>query len=194
VSGGGGWGTKQGLLSLDPQKTFNEDEETQLDFLNGSIEEQQMSALGNIAKPGDYIQFFAKNPRWQKPSEQRLLYLDPKKRSVVIGTNPSTIDDVPVPETSTQLRIFHGHFGCASQSGIYLSQKSTKSKHDEPEKSKSVSKIDLPYSYVYAWMESAVLPIEERQNKDEDEDEDDEDDDDSVFQGSKFMQEMLKWR
>jgi len=165
VSGGGGWGPKQGLLSLDPQKTLNEVEEPRLVSLDGSLEEQQISALGNIAKPGDYIQFFVGNRRKHISSEKRLNYGDPKKRSVVIGTAPSTIDDVPSPETSTEIKIRPGHFGCASQSGIYISQKSSESKQFGSENPTFSSKVDMPHSYAYGWVESAVLPTWEPQHE-----------------------------
>jgi hypothetical protein len=162
VSGGGGWGAKQGLLSLDPQKTYNEVEEPQLDFVNGSLEEQQISALGSIAQPGSYTQFFVANPgRSHTTPEKRLNYFDPKKRNVVMGTTPSTIDNMPADAVDTadeHARIRGGHFGCVSQSGIYLSKKVPESSLDASESPSFTTKIDIPHSYVYAWMESAVMP------------------------------------
>ena len=165
MSGGGGWGAKQGLLSLDPQRTYNEVEEPQLDFVNGSLEEQQISALGNLAQPGAYIQFFVGNPgKSHTTLEKRLNYFDPKKRNVVIGTTPSTIDDIPidtVDKGGEHVRIRNGHFGCVSQSGIYLSKKDPGSNPNTSESPSFGTKIDLPHSYVYAWMESAVMPQRE---------------------------------
>lgn len=156
-------------MSLDPQRTYNEDEEPPLDFLNGSLEEQQISALGNLAQPGAHIQFFVGNPaRSNTTPKKRLNYFDPKKRSVVIGTTPSTIDDIPtkaVDMSNEHVRIRNAHFGCVSQSGIYLSKKDPVSNPNSSESPPFGTKIDLPHSYVYAWMESAVMPqgeVEER--------------------------------
>ncbi|KAL4897210.1 hypothetical protein BDV59DRAFT_86386 [Aspergillus ambiguus] len=76
MSGGGGWGKKQGLLSLDPEIRFLEPTEngefSSLDRLFSPIDykddglpklDQQLvgselSSLGQVAKEGDYIQFF----------------------------------------------------------------------------------------------------------------------------------------
>ncbi|KAL7655965.1 hypothetical protein ACMYSQ_005101 [Aspergillus niger] len=82
MSGGGGWGKKQGLLSLDPETTFVEaDNEQGLLGLEDLFADQErrplsdisppspaffempqidesMSSLSQAAGPGDYIQFF----------------------------------------------------------------------------------------------------------------------------------------
>jgi hypothetical protein len=81
VSGGGGWGKKQGLLSLDPEVTFRGEASFKheividqvfngsngssspevipdmSDILSGGLEEN-MASLSQVAKPGDHIQFF----------------------------------------------------------------------------------------------------------------------------------------
>ncbi|QSZ32110.1 hypothetical protein DSL72_001679 [Monilinia vaccinii-corymbosi] len=62
VSGGGGWGAKQGLLSLDPQVTYEDIASPRFDYTPQSIEEGQDSTLGNLARRGDHIQFFTINP------------------------------------------------------------------------------------------------------------------------------------
>lgn len=82
VSGGGGWGKKQGLLSLDPETDFGEQHPMSLsvplnqlfrtqstnsdvpdmaalrDVLEGKGLEENMASLSQVASPGDYIQFF----------------------------------------------------------------------------------------------------------------------------------------
>ncbi|KAJ9485851.1 hypothetical protein VN97_g7507 [Penicillium thymicola] len=76
MSGGGGWGKKQGLLSLDPEVSFsgsaNHDDlvtlsqvfdpgTTQLDTLpsiDKGITVDDLSLLSQVATAGDYIQFF----------------------------------------------------------------------------------------------------------------------------------------
>lgn len=157
-------------MSLDPQKTYNEVEEPQLDFSHGSLEVQQISALGNMAEPGAYIQFFVGNPgRLLSTPDKRLNSIDPKKRIVVIGTTPSTIDDIPsttVSEDDDEIRIRNGYFGCVSQSGIYLSKKSSGFDVYDSQRASFGTKIDVPYSYLFSWMDSAVIP---KNDYDEDE-------------------------
>ncbi|OOF99927.1 hypothetical protein ASPCADRAFT_1593 [Aspergillus carbonarius ITEM 5010] len=82
MSGGGGWGKKQGLLSLDPETTFIEtDGEDRLLDLDGLLTvheahsvselpppppaffdmpqlEDSLATLSQAAGPGDYVQFF----------------------------------------------------------------------------------------------------------------------------------------
>lgn len=174
VSGGGGWGAKQGLLSLDPQTIYrNDDVETEprFDWMTHSpqeAEDQQASALGDIAKPGDYVQFFAANiqkprePAVFEPEEPADLPKSPDpdywRRSLVFGTAPSTIDDLP----STPQKRCHepvilqkGHFGAVSERGMYINLPSRQERggRDNPVVQ---SKIDLPYSFSYTDLKSAT--------------------------------------
>ncbi|KAK3953117.1 hypothetical protein QBC32DRAFT_127884 [Pseudoneurospora amorphoporcata] len=81
LSGGGGWGTKQGLLSLDPQDRDSrrktpknneakeeEDEEDDMEglerFLRTLRGEQN---VGDIASPGSWVQFFVAPARLEMP-------------------------------------------------------------------------------------------------------------------------------
>ena len=75
MSGGGGWGKKQGLLSLDPETDFlssdhDADSHPLLelnDLVCGGIDkhpsfesddDDQLPSLSNLVEPGDYVQFF----------------------------------------------------------------------------------------------------------------------------------------
>jgi hypothetical protein len=77
VSGGGGWGKKQGLLSLDPEisfsgsaqrdtlvgldQLFKPTADAELDlppFLEKALVGEDLSLLSQVATPGDSIQFF----------------------------------------------------------------------------------------------------------------------------------------
>ncbi|KAF7894061.1 hypothetical protein EAF00_007575 [Botryotinia globosa] len=62
VSGGGGWGAKQGLLSLDPQMSYEDIVSAPFEYTDQSMEKAQDSSLGNLARRGDHIQFFTINP------------------------------------------------------------------------------------------------------------------------------------
>jgi hypothetical protein len=170
LSGGGGWGVKQGLLSLDPETSYGDISEAQFDFSAGSLEEQQASALGSIAKPDSYIQFFiadnqnetseATEPVSRSGEGPNTPDISRKSRmSTVLGTAPSTIDDQPSEPTGSQnarnaLRrnIFPqvGHFGAVSESGIFLRKNAVDSKGQEIHNAVvATTKIDLPFSYIY---------------------------------------------
>ncbi|BCS22210.1 uncharacterized protein APUU_30435A [Aspergillus puulaauensis] len=78
MSGGGGWGKKQGLLSLDPEMSFGQSSNEGMKPLSGVLSPenrssvygltsppeppmsmQDLSTLSQAAEPGDYVQFFA---------------------------------------------------------------------------------------------------------------------------------------
>jgi hypothetical protein len=151
VSGGGGWGIKQGLLSLDPEMKYVGIEDTRFDFSDESLENQQASALGRLAKEGDYIQFFtsergnvsrqALNPQVRRHSQT--------DNSTVLGAVPSTVDSVPSLGDGAQQIIKRkgpvineGHFGCVSESGMFLHR-------EDPELGNWDTKVDMPYSYLF---------------------------------------------
>ncbi|CAG8950329.1 hypothetical protein HYFRA_00006822 [Hymenoscyphus fraxineus] len=155
VSGGGGWGDKEGLLSLDPQTTYSPIENSELEFPNQTIEEQKTSALGNIAEPGSLIQFFTR----RKASEhERTSILQSSvqhqhtfEKSVVFGAVTDTVDTteekVPekkVPEIDTKVIFYAGMFGFQSSSGMFLRQR------PQPDGSEFTTKIGMPGSYVYS--------------------------------------------
>ena len=171
LSGGGGWGVKQGLLSLDPQSSFNEISEARFDFSTGSLEDQQTSALGKIAEPDAYIQFFIADnttpavPPYAHPGPAGG---DIWQLTTVIGTVPSTVDDQRSGQSSSGARndiiCQTGHFGAVSESGMFLSASSTNEQRvrkagDRIIKEPAIhTKIDLPYSYIYRDMRREAKP------------------------------------
>ncbi|ESZ95834.1 hypothetical protein SBOR_3776 [Sclerotinia borealis F-4128] len=90
VSGGGGWGSKQGLLSLDPQLTHEDIASARFDHSPHSIEEGQDSTLGNLARRGDHIQFFTINPNKLKDYESPM---DDLTSTEISGVDSSVSDD-----------------------------------------------------------------------------------------------------
>lgn len=177
MSGGGGWGVKVGLLSLDPQTSYASIAEAWLDapnFSTTSPSDQQITALGNIAKPGSYIQFFTTHNA-QSEGEPLFTTGSPRKMSVsttIVGTVPSTIDDIPTSkiapdETVQTMRRRIGEFGCVSESGLFIQHtlaignttldKNSSYRQKRQSSSRSLpitrpsfeTKLDLPYSYIY---------------------------------------------
>jgi len=169
VSGGGGWGAKQGLLSLDPQTTYDAIPEARYDYSEGTLEEQQASALGKIAQEGDSIQFFVAHTRkYHDASKLSGKAKGQLRKSIVFGAIPSTIDDIPGPQNTDgtaldpnikPLHIRVGHFGYVSESGMFLHYGPQKNKGSkEPVSVESYTKIDLPYSYLYKDFEAEKSP------------------------------------
>ncbi|KAL9096057.1 MAG: hypothetical protein Q9165_001579 [Trypethelium subeluteriae] len=98
LSGGGGWGKKAGLISLDPgngqASAFQIKDDNMFDDpIDGK-------ALTEIAKPGDYIQFFVPPPA--SSQEYEILYrktpageesVENDSQQLSIGVVPSMIDE-----------------------------------------------------------------------------------------------------
>lgn len=160
MSGGGGWGAKQGLLSLDPETTlFNfASSKARYDFdSNDSKGNDQIQALGNIAKPGSSIQFYISeeagasvpgNDAVPRPKAPRHHVVN----SLAFGCIPSTIDDIPVASSISNMsgdekrflpgiHVIKGQFSAQSDSGIFISLK-------KGYRALS-SKVDVPHSTVW---------------------------------------------
>jgi hypothetical protein len=162
VSGGGGWGIKQGLLSLDPEITHGSNQESPLQFHHGfSPKDEQSQALGEVAKPGDYIQFFI--PGDAMPEAPLVEEANSARReSSVFGTIPSSVDDLPPTisaEETSQLENFvavPGHFGALTEQGIYLSLVRPK----DTQLADFKTKIDIPFT---RFIQNSTRPIQSRE-------------------------------
>jgi hypothetical protein len=137
VSGGGGWGLKQGLLSLDPETTLLNSADTSHNFDSSDYgDNDQIQAFGNIAKPGSWVQFLiSHNLTPSKPIDTvDLGTVEPGFESasnLSFGCIASTVDNMPqpssdpsVPSDDSNLRPsvngFCGHFGAMSEAGIFI--------------------------------------------------------------------------
>ncbi|KAL7935031.1 hypothetical protein V8C35DRAFT_300492 [Trichoderma chlorosporum] len=126
LSGGGGWGAKKGLLSLDPQRThfsLSEEEEMQnfMQSMNG----------GGFTPEGSQIQFFMSAPALPDITE-------PFTPAVAFGV----AGDVAPPRDPEPVDGFIGqHFGALSNSAIYLSGKGLPGGKE--------TKLSIPHSRVY---------------------------------------------
>jgi hypothetical protein len=155
VSGGGGWGLKQGLLSLDPDTTLLKSADDRYNFnTSHSADNEHVQALGNIAKPGSWVQFLISH----QPSPKRPV--DTVDSSNVkpgfefinclsFGCIPSTVDDMPKSSSDPSMLSdekdllpsvygFEGHFGAMSEAGIFI--------RAIENGVVTSSKIDVPYS------------------------------------------------
>ncbi|PCG92335.1 Hypothetical protein PENO1_089150 [Penicillium occitanis (nom. inval.)] len=160
VSGGGGWGKKQGLLSLDPEVTFAagiRSREISLDevftafsetdpvftndlpdFLEGLGLQVNIAQLSQVASPGDYIQFFV-------TSEDDINYKDrstPSTLTYSFGVGSPDESSETSPTTSEGVVVIQNHFGAVSESAISYSQK------DSSQASEYETKISVPGSRI----------------------------------------------
>ncbi|KAL2154347.1 hypothetical protein VTH82DRAFT_3023 [Thermothelomyces myriococcoides] len=129
LSGGGGWGPKQGLLSLDPKTDpLADDDQNLQDFIDSFSREYDGSVDGangdnsSIAPPGWYVQFFVEaaypGPEQYLNSEPRNLDPEERPRSVttVFGTPGAVVGASPLEV----VRSYPGLFGGVSSEGVYL--------------------------------------------------------------------------
>lgn len=125
MSGGGGWGAKKGLLSLDPQtRHFALSEEEELQRFMHSMENS------NFASPGSKIQFFM-------PPGQAMDIPKDISSDIIFG--------IPGPSESASSSIdspLELHFGALSGSGIFLWEQASSTKARGS--AANESKLDLP--------------------------------------------------
>ncbi|KAL7270866.1 hypothetical protein RUND412_006411 [Rhizina undulata] len=117
LSGGGGWGNKAGLLSLDPQgesevSAFAAEFEARMnsgkmDHLGTSHGED--SVLG-IVRPGEWVQFFVAQGS-----------ADPVASGIAIGCVPKSEDGFPGAEKGeNQQVVLEGTFGGLAEKGVWV--------------------------------------------------------------------------
>ena len=130
LSGGGGWGVKQGLLSLDPDSDYKslveQPEATSFPIL-AEDENREIKMFENIVRPGDSITFYA-----NKIHDVAFMGPDASSRHKSLpyhlfqfGTIPSTMDATQAavspktnPKTRAQAVFINKHFGVLSEQGM----------------------------------------------------------------------------
>ena len=121
LSGGGGWGKKAGLLSLDPMPVPSSDspEFGQLDG-PGDLSD----ALQQVAREGDSIQFFISpsatpDVKLPKISQREEVW------GLELGTIPSTTDALPAAakqSKTNKITVYKNMFGALSEGGMVMSR------------------------------------------------------------------------
>ena len=133
LSGGGGWGEKQGLLALDPDSSYSPRQQA---FQSSSGDEQDMEAeklqaLGEVVKPGDMVTFYVGNPSLAQTKilDLRTDFVAHSSlafQSLIFGSLPSTMDVMPdllrtkTSSEESELVILEGCFGMLSEQGMSL--------------------------------------------------------------------------
>jgi hypothetical protein len=158
LSGGGGWGKKAGLLSLDPDVQYStrelrQDEGWKFDFdgADGTTEAQRDQALGQIVKEGESIMFLLAPKLENMPDCPQMRVLGtPKPRrygpknivGLRFGAIPSSIDTVPRQNPSDTdeavVRYYPNYFGMLSEGGMAVTVNTAQGTTGQ-------SKLDVPF-------------------------------------------------
>lgn len=148
MSGGGEWGAKASLLSLDPQTSCGkESEDDELKRFQRSFHGQD-TANGATARPGDYVQFFVEGDPELSGSVNKTLRPTSRARypSIAFGVGEfgkkgytTATVDTSVTKPSRLVQLADNHFGAFSAEGMYLE---TEPHHGK--EVKSTTKINVP--------------------------------------------------
>lgn len=166
LSGGGGWGKKAGLLSLDPDSQYSTRElrgDHGWDFtFEGDTTEEMMAAgrkqaLGEIVKEGERIVFFLLGPKnlLKDPGADTSSYFP----AFVLGALPSSTEneqfDAEARHESgeaAELKHYPWRFGALSEGGMALNV-------SQPGGPTTQTKVDAPYAVMTAYCFREEKPV-----------------------------------
>lgn len=178
TSGGGGWGKKQGLLSLDPAFDLSTVQDTgSLDHLFEQSEPGSDESALNAVTPGDYVQFFAKfDPDQHSVTSTKSLtvadvntsvwegrsWTKGESHSIQLGILPSRDDPIKAlpPDHKSRGGVIGipNQFGLLSEGGMCLRSLVKVENSDKPSsiefEQNAVSRIDVPYGVWRADLEN----------------------------------------
>ncbi|XPS78946.1 hypothetical protein M3J09_010942 [Ascochyta lentis] len=163
LSGGGGWGKKAGLLSLDPvpfgapapqKETSNGDEADNFDSVSDFS-----TALKPVVQDGDFIQFFVSPKVTQTQHVSTFEHLKSLEKSAPkhvwsweFGVVPSTVDSIPggswqhATAPSQEMIAFRGSFGALTEGGLTLMRGLRANPRTGLAHSLGTTSIDVPFS------------------------------------------------
>lgn len=148
MSGGGGWGPKQGLLSLDPQTTLASDEHQDMQSFIDSFKREAIPKTEGDEET--FVQFFveampppptitATAADQQQPTKTPS-HAHWKRPAIMIGTAGSAIGFAPPAHA---VEACAGLFGAVSSAGVYLERDA-----EGDGRPAMTSKLDAPGSYL----------------------------------------------
>jgi hypothetical protein len=168
LSGGGGWGQKAGLLSLDPVPASEVADPLESGDIPRMINDPEdfASTLTPVVRNGDSIQFFI-SPKSDLAEEAGKFdsydmfrpLLRPKAESQPLGWElgmiPSTMDSIPgeswqhVSTEQNQVNCFWGGFGALTEGGMTLTRH-VKGSGDKAGLVPNTTTVDVPFSRFWA--------------------------------------------
>ncbi|KAI0159683.1 hypothetical protein GGR57DRAFT_458330 [Xylariaceae sp. FL1272] len=120
LSGGGGWGAKQGLLSLDPETSFSlpgQDADYEM-FVKSFEERNSANPTNGVVTPGSSLLFCAE-PHWADAEAKTGPLLLPA-HGIGLGVTPSPDQTPAVEDITDAVDVSDDHFGATSTSGLFL--------------------------------------------------------------------------
>lgn len=157
MSGGGEWGAKASLLSLDPQTTYGvQSEDDELDRFQRSFHGEN-TADGATVRPGDYVQFFVeKDPEDLQAAFGHMKVLRTTQTSLPIAafgvgefrkyeSGPETGDASSAGGLRLAVQLAPHHFGAFSAEGLYLEMSGGEGK----EKASRTTKLNTPGTIIH---------------------------------------------
>ena len=161
LGGGGGWGSKQGLLALDPDSGFLSTNLSQTeDETNASADPQTIFSVRDVVKPGDTISFLSEQEGPEKNQSHNVhdaSFCIDANASISLGGLPlansneaASMRDSTHEHSTSQCITIRNHFGMLSDQGISM-RIDTSREHDTlPSRANPVgevtsTKLDIPY-------------------------------------------------
>ncbi|KAI1430310.1 hypothetical protein F5Y12DRAFT_709324 [Xylaria sp. FL1777] len=153
LSGGGGWGLKQGLLSLDPETTFSlpgQDNDMEM-FIKSFRERNSTEPTSGLATPGSFL-LFCVEPQ-ATDTEALLGQRLATTKSWHFGVAPN-LDYSPSPNSRPDpVEIIDGHFGISSTMGLFLravpefARVGGNNRSEDKAQGLFTTKVDVPGAY-----------------------------------------------
>ena len=172
TGGGGGWGNKKGLLSLEPGIDIFADERDKVSTLPPEGEDYDFQKSSALVSPGDNVQFFAIFPGQQEDRVNLFRLKDetarteawrrysPSRPQVVIGTSPPNEEySAAVNNTSSttdKLIFANNFFGMLSEAGACLG---TMPANDIHGPASFTSRLDIPFTTLLAQASRGYTPV-----------------------------------
>ncbi|GAP84810.1 putative v-type c subunit family protein [Rosellinia necatrix] len=150
LSGGGGWGQKQGLLSLDPEASpswASSDNDMEL-FIKSFNEGISGPSAYDVAPPGSYLMFCIEPHMTEMKAQSSQLLASMK--TLALGVAPGPEYTPSSDHHSDLVEIIDNYFGISSVRGLFL--KTTReyagiSSSDEVARKSVTTKVDVPGAY-----------------------------------------------
>lgn len=155
LSGGGGWGKKAGLLSLDPEAAPQRIQSSIADaaLLRHDGIDTIPESIQDIAPSGYWVQFFvsAEELKESNKAEVRLDHNGGRELVMELGVVPDSSDEIHTPNPTNRavhnrmFTVYSSYFGALSEKGISVK----KTKHGAANSSNAPALdtyLDVPYT------------------------------------------------
>lgn len=146
MSGGGGWGAKQGLLSLDPETSYAQPEQNDIDaFVKAFEERNSAKPSSGLVPPGSYVMFCVEP--YLSIEQKRSLKLPP---ILSLGVSPHSEDTQPSSEAKAtdSVRILDGYMGVQSAAGLFVKALPEVSDRTAAASASLSTRINVPRAFI----------------------------------------------